>query len=316
MANAGNMSKDRSCYFPDSSKLGGVGQTSPDAKIDSLAYHLVDDLLRSRMFSKDSDIWHSPQITDFLSDFEKGIISKGTVFSVATFLKDNGSFTSASEFFALYKTFDANTEPVEEEILPKTNTLVSTKLVANGISPSPEDIFFSAKEIEDALNTSSLSKVQENVPGVYNGNNSIPKMKPMADRLHTFLLKAADTAIRQKDQNRLDICARLYDLIEVHYPHLELTNEERSFSEAKQKLDELALDLNASEVITHVYPIGKYLAWNKTRRTALVAKYTTLLKNSRSCREKKNWDDSLYWLHAAGALRLSAYQDRNSLYPR
>lgn len=316
MANAGNLSKNRSCYFPDSSKLGGLGQTSPDARIDFLAYRLVNDLLRSRMFSKDSDISHSRQITVFLSDFEKGIISKGTVFSVATFLKDNGDFTRASEFFAIYKTFDANTEPVEVEILPETNKFVSTKLVANGISPSPEDIFQSAKEIEDALNTSSLSKLQQNVQGLYNGNNSMPKMKPLADRLHTFLLKETEAAIRQNDQDKLYLAAQLYDLIEVRYPHLDLNIEETSYSEAKQKLDELALNLDASEVITHAYPIGKYSVGRNDRRTALAAKYTTMLTNSSTCRKNKNWDDSLYWLHAAGALRLSKYGDRNSVYPR
>lgn len=194
-----------------------MGQTSANAKLDFAAYNLVEDLLQDRLFSKQTSLCHNIQITDFLRDFERGVISKGKVFSLSNYFKDNGNFEDASKFFALYQMFDINdtSKPIENHI--DNSSAPKTRLIFSRISPSPPDVFQACKAIEDALAAQSLTDLEALVPGLYNGHNYAPKMKSLADQLHTFLLKVSDIAIQKNDQPTLSKCAQLYNLVEVRY---------------------------------------------------------------------------------------------------
>lgn len=304
---AGDISKDGTCYFPESSKLGGLGQLSENAKTDFYAYELVNELLGERLFAKSSALCNSAPATDFLRDFERGIISKGKVLSLANFMKDNGNFEEASKFFNLYNMFDGGVE--SKPITTSPDPLSSTHLVASGIVGGPSDVPAAIKEAKEALAESSLPKLEAIVPGLYNGQHVFPKMRPLADELHSFLLKETNIAIEKSDSKTQKIAARLYELIEVHYPHFKLSFEEKKYTVAKQLLEELSLALDASELVTGAHPIGKFCSTSETRLRALEIKYKALLMKSKACREKKHWEDSLFWIHAAGVLRRCCFPE-------
>ncbi len=101
----GQFSKDHQSYFIEPTYVLRMGEQGPPIDGTYVSRQLFNKLRIKRLRKESPDIWQSREANSFAKEFETGVISKGTVLSMANLLKRNGLLHHASAYYALYLYF-------------------------------------------------------------------------------------------------------------------------------------------------------------------------------------------------------------------